>query len=195
MARLILASSSPRRRELLAQIGVVPDAIEAADIDETPLKDEEPRRLVRRLAAGKARVVADRFPDAFVLAADTIVAVGTRILGKPEDAADAERMLRLMSGRAHKVMTGVCLIAPANPAGERRTGERLSEARIKFRRLTEADIAGHLAAGEWADAAGAYKIQGVAGADVAQVSGSFTTVVGLPLFETRNLLTGLGWRP
>lgn len=192
MARpdLILASSSPRRRELLAQIGIVPDAVMAADIDETPLKDEEPRRLVRRLAAGKARVVAEQRPDAFVLAADTIVAVGSRILGKPVDAADAERMLRLMSGRAHKVMTGVCLIAPGG-----RIGERLSEARIKFRRLSDAEVAAHLEAGEWADAAGAYKIQGVAGADVAHLSGSFTTVVGLPLFETRNLLTGLGWRP
>ena len=195
MARLILASSSPRRRELLAQIGVVPDAIEAADIDETPLKDEEPRRLVRRLAAGKARVVADRHPDAFVLAADTIVAVGTRILGKPVDAADAERMLRLMSGRAHKVMTGVCLIAPASSSGGGRTGERIAETRVKFRRLSDADVAAHIASNDWTDAAGAYRIQGLAGADVAALSGSFTGVVGLPLYETRNLLTGLGWRP
>ena len=187
---LILASASPRRLELLAQIGVTPDRVISADVDETPLKDETPRRLVLRLAELKARAVADENPDAFVLGADTIVAVGTRILGKPLDAADAERMLRLMSGRAHKVMTGVCVVAPGG-----RTGTRLSETRIKFRRLSAQDVARHLAAGEWKDAAGAYKLQGVAGADVAFLSGSHSAVVGLPLFETRNLLTGLGWRP
>lgn len=188
-AELILASASPRRRELLAQIGVTPDRIVAADIDETPLKDETPRRLVARLAEEKARAVARENPAAFVLAADTIVAVGTRILGKPVDADDARRMLRLMSGRAHKVLTGVALIAP-----DGRLGARLSETRIKFRRLSDAEIETHIAAGEWADAAGAYRIQGLAGADVAFISGSFTGVVGLPLFETKNLLTGLGWR-
>ena len=189
-APLILASASPRRLELLAQIGALPDAVIAAEVDETPLKDETPRRLVLRLAEIKARAVAARRPDAFVLGADTIVAVGTRILGKPADAADAERMLRLMSGRAHRVLTGVAVIAPGG-----RTGTRLSETRIKFRRLSDADVARHLAAGEWRDAAGAYKIQGVAGADVAFLSGSHSAVVGLPLFETQNLLTGLGWRP
>lgn len=187
---LILASASPRRMELLAQIGVRPDRVLSADIDETPLKDETPRRLVARLAEGKAMAVAQQNLGAFVLAADTIVAVGTRILGKPVDAIDAERMLRLMSGRAHKVMTGVCLIAP-----DGRRGARLSETRIKFRRLSDADVARHLEAGEWRDAAGAYKAQGIAGADIAFLSGSHSSVVGLPLFETRNLLTGLGWRP
>ena len=187
---LILASASPRRLELLAQIGVRPDAVMVADVDETPLKDETPRRLVLRLAGLKAAAIAEQRPDAFVLGADTIVAVGTRILGKPVDAADAERMLRLMSGRAHKVLTGVVLMAP----GERR-GERLSETRIKFRLLSDTDVARHIAAGEWKDAAGAYKIQGVAGADVAFLSGSHSSVVGLPLFETHNLLMGLGWKP
>ena len=187
---LILASASPRRRELLKQIGVEPGRVVAADIDETPLKDETPRRLVARLAEQKAAAVAAGHPGAFVLAADTIVAVGTRILGKPTAEADARRMLELMSGRAHKVLTGVALIAP-----DGRRGARLSETRIKFRRLSDADIEAHLAAGEWADAAGAYRIQGLAGADVAFISGSFTGVVGLPLFETKNLLTGLGWRP
>ena len=187
---LILASASPRRRELLKQIGVEPGRVVAADIDETPLKDETPRRLVARLAEQKAAAVAAGHPGVFVLAADTIVAVGTRILGKPADEADARRMLELMSGRAHKVLTGVALIAP-----DGRRGARLSETRIKFRRLSDADIEAHLAAGEWADAAGAYRIQGLAGADVAFISGSFTGVVGLPLFETKNLLTGLGWRP
>ena len=187
---LIPASASPRRRELLKQIGVEPGRVVAADIDETPLKDETPRRLVARLAEQKAAAVAAGHPGVFVLAADTIVAVGTRILGKPTDEADARRMLELMSGRAHKVLTGVALIAP-----DGRRGARLSETRIKFRRLSDADIEAHLAAGEWADAAGAYRIQGLAGADVAFISGSFTGVVGLPLFETKNLLTGLGWRP
>ena len=187
---LILASASPRRRELLKQIGVEPGRVVAADIDETPLKDETPRRLVARLAEQTAAAVAAGHPGVFVLAADTIVAVGTRILGKPTDEADARRMLELMSGRAHKVLTGVALIAP-----DGRRGARLSETRIKFRRLSDADIEAHLAAGEWADAAGAYRIQGLAGADVAFISGSFTGVVGLPLFETKNLLTGLGWRP
>ena len=189
-APLILASASPRRLELLAQIGVIPDAVIAAEVDETPLKDETPRRLVLRLAEIKAGAIAAERPDAIVLGADTIVAVGTRILGKPADAAEAEKMLRLMSGRAHRVLTGVALIAPGG-----RMATRLSETRIKFRRLSDPDIARHLAAGEWKDAAGAYKIQGIAGADVAQLSGSHSSVVGLPLFETRNLLSGLGWRP
>lgn len=189
-APLILASASPRRLELLAQIGVRPDAVMAADVDETPLKDETPRRLVLRLAGLKASAIAEQRPDAFVLGADTIVAVGTRILGKPVDASDAERMLRLMSGRAHKVLTGVVMIAPGG-----RRGERLSETRIKFRLLSDTDVARHIAAGEWKDAAGAYKIQGVAGADVAFLSGSHSSVVGLPLFETQNLLMGLGWKP
>lgn len=189
-APLILASASPRRLELLAQIGVRPDAVMAADVDETPQTDETPRRLVLRLAETKARAVADQRPDAFVLAADTVVAVGTRILGKPADAADAERMLRLMSGRAHRVLTGVAVVAPGG-----RIGTRLSETRIKFRRLTDTDLERHIRSGEWRDAAGAYKIQGVAGADVAFLSGSHSSVVGLPLYETYNLLTGLGWRP
>ncbi|WP_296819709.1 nucleoside triphosphate pyrophosphatase [Brevundimonas sp.] len=187
---LILASASPRRRELLRQIGVEPARIVAADIDETSLKDETPRRLVARLADEKAAAVAAQNPNVFVLAADTIVAVGTRILGKPTDEADARRMLGLLSGRAHKVLTGVALIAP-----DGRQGARLSETRIKFRRLSEADIDAHIASGDWTDAAGAYRIQGLAGGDVAFISGSFTGVVGLPLFETKNLLTGLGWRP
>lgn len=187
---LVLASASPRRLELLAQIGVTPDRVSPADVDETPLKDETPRRLVLRLAEIKARAVAAANPDAYVLGADTIVAVGARILGKPTDAADAERMLRLMSGRAHKVMTGVCVVAPGG-----RTGARLSETRIKFRHLSPDDIARHIAAGEWKDAAGAYKAQGLAGGDIAFLSGSHSSVVGLPLFETRNLLTGLGYRP
>lgn len=183
---LILASASPRRLELLAQIGVRPDSVEPADIDETPLRDETPRRLVLRLAEQKAGAIAARRPNALVLGADTIVAVGRRVLGKPENAADAERMLRLISGRAHRVLTGVCVIAPGG-----RRGVRLSGSRLHFKRLTEVEIAGYLDAGQWRGAAGGYQIQGLAGRFVLQLQGSYTGVVGLPLYETASLLDGL----
>lgn len=183
---LILASASPRRLELLAQIGVRPDSVEPADIDETPLRDETARRLVLRLAERKAGAIAARRPDALVLGADTIVAVGRRILGKPEDAADAERMLRLISGRAHRVLTGVCVVAPGGGRGV-----RLSESRLHFKRLTDVEIAAYLDAEQWRGAAGGYQIQGLAGRFVLQLQGSYTGVVGLPLYETASLLDGL----
>lgn len=186
---LILASASPRRLELLAQIGVRPDAVEPADIDETPLRDETPRRLVARLAEQKAAAIAAHRPDALVLGADTVVAVGRRILGKPVDGEDAERMMRLISGRAHRVLTGVCLIAPGG-----RRGVRLSESRLHFKRLTDAEIAAYLERGQWRGAAGAYQIQGLAGRYVLALQGSYTGVVGLPLYETATLLDGLGRR-
>jgi len=185
---LVLASASPRRRELLAQVGIVPDHIDPADIDETARADETVRRLVLRLATEKAQVAAARHPGAFVLAADTLVAVGLRILGKPQDAADARRMLELMSGRAHRIMTGVAVV---NPQG--RVSSRISETRLKFKRLERAEIDAYLAGGEWSGAAGAYMIQGQAGAFVTELSGSFTGVVGLPLYETMALLRGAGW--
>lgn len=187
---LVLASASPRRLELLAQIGLRPDAVEPADIDETALADETPRRLVLRLAGQKAAAIAARRPDALVLAADTIVAVGRRILGKPDDASDAERMLRLMSGRAHRVLTGVCVIAPGG-----RRGSRLSESRLHFKRLTDREIQGYLQCGQWRGAAGGYQIQGLAGRFVLQLQGSYTGVVGLPLHETASLLEGVGGAP
>jgi len=187
-ARLILASASPRRLDLLTQAGVAPDAVDPADIDETPLKDETPRQAVMRLARGKAAAAAARHPDAYVLAADTVVAVGRRILGKPADERDARRMLALISGRAHRVLTGVALVAPGG-----RTGERLSETRVTFKRLTAAETDRLIASGQCDGAAGAYKIQGLAGAHVAALSGSYTGVVGLPLYETLSLLTGLGY--
>jgi len=186
---LVLASASPRRVQLLAQPGITPDAVDPADIDETPQKDELPRRLALRLAQEKARAVAARRPDAYVLAADTLVAVGRRILNKPVDETDARRMLDLLSGRAHRVMTGVCVIAPGG-----REASRLSETRLHFKRLTRADIDDFMAAGDWNDAAGGYKIHQRAGAFVTQLSGSFTGVVGLPLYETLALLEGLGWK-
>ncbi|MDO9224270.1 MAG: nucleoside triphosphate pyrophosphatase [Caulobacter sp.] len=187
--RLVLASASPRRLELLRQVGITPDLVDPADIDETPRRDETPRLLALRLALEKAAVAAARHPDAFVLAADTLVAVGRRILNKPDAEAEARRMLTLLSGRAHRVMTGVAVVAPGG-----RVASRLVESRLTFKRLTPREIDGFIAAGDWRDAAGGYKIHQRAGAFVTSLSGSFTGVVGLPLYETLGLLTGLGWR-
>jgi septum formation protein len=187
-APLILASASPRRLELLAQIGLAPDLIDPADIDETPLAGETPRLLAMRLARAKAAAVAARHAGAFVLAADTVVAVGRRLLGKPADEADAARMLALLSGRAHRVLTAVAVAAP-----DGRSAARLSETRLHFKRLTSQETAAYLAGGEWAGKAGGYGVQGYAGAFVIDLNGSYTGVVGLPLYETRALLTGLGY--
>ena len=185
---LVLASASPRRLELLAQIGLVPDLIDPAEIDETPLPGETARLLALRLARAKAAAVAQRSPNAFVLAADTVVAVGRRLLGKPEDATDAARMLALLSGRAHRVLTAVAVAAPGG-----KTAARLSETRVRFKRLTRAEIDAYLASGEWAGKAGGYGVQGRAGGFVIAINGAYTGVVGLPLYETRALLTGLGY--
>ncbi len=186
---LVLASSSPRRLELLRQVGIEPDHVDPADIDETPGRDETPRRLVERLAIEKAQAVSVRHPQAYVLAADTIVAVGRRILGKPVDDAEARRMIRMLSGRAHKALTGVAVIAPNG-----KVASRLVEARISFKRITDQELDRFIAGGDWTDASGAYKIHKLAGAFVTNLQGSFTTVVGLPLYETVGLLEGLGWR-
>jgi septum formation protein len=188
-SRLVLGSASPRRLQLLAQVGVTPDLVDPADIDETVLKDETPRMLVKRLAVGKASAVAARHADAFVLGADTIVAVGTRVLGKPVDETDARRMLKLLSGRNHKVLTGVAVIAPGG-----KTASRIVESRITFKRLTQDETDAFITSRDWDDAAGGYKIHQRAGAFVTNLQGSFTGVVGLPLYETLALLTGLGWK-
>ncbi len=185
----MLASASPRRLALLRQIGIEPDQIDPSDIDETPLKDETPRLAAARLARAKAEAARERRPDAFVLAADTIVAVGRRMLGKAADEAQARKFLTLISGRAHRVLSAVCLIAP-----DGRTAARLSESRLIFKRLTSAEIAAYLAGDEWRDKAGAYAIQGRAGGFVSSLSGSYSGVVGLPLYETACLLEGLGYR-
>jgi septum formation protein len=187
--RLVLASASPRRLDLLRQIGFTPDAVEAADLDEAPQSDETPRRLAVRLAEAKAVHVAARVPDAFVLGADTVVAVGRRVLPKADDAAEVRDCLRLLSGRAHRVLTGV---AVASPGG--RVASRLVESRVHFKRLSDADIEAYLACGEGIGKAGGYAIQGRAGALVISLQGSYSGVVGLPLYETANLLTGLGFR-
>ncbi len=184
--RLILASSSPRRLDLLAQIGVAPDEIVPADIDETPGKHELPRPLAQRLARAKAAAVAR--PGAFVLAADTVVGLGRRVLPKAGGAAEVAACLRLLSGRRHHVLTCVVLTAPDG----RRT-ERVADSVVAFARLTEAQIAAYVASGEGERKAGGYAIQGRAAAFVRFLSGSHSNVVGLPLFETAQLLRGAGY--
>ena len=189
--KLVLASASPRRLALLQQIGIEPDALIPADVDETPLRNELPRTLAMRLAADKAaagRKLAEMRPDtqsAFVLAADTVVAVGRRILPKCELIDEAGSCLRLLSGRAHRVYTGITLITPKG--AERR---RLVETRLRFKRLSSTEIEAYLASGEWRGKAGGYAIQGLAGAFPVKLVGSYTNVVGLPLNETMTLLAG-----
>jgi septum formation protein len=191
---LILASASPRRLQLLAQIGIEPDKLLPSEVDEAPLYKEQPRALARRLAQTKAetaRHVAVRHPDlegAFVLAADTVVSVGRRLLPKPEFTDEAAACLRLLSGRAHRVYTAICLITPA---GKMRN--RLVETRLRFKRLSREEIDTYLASGEWEGKAGGYAIQGRAGAFVTKITGSYTNVVGLPLNETMTLLVGEGY--
>jgi septum formation protein len=185
--RLVLASASPRRADLLAQIGLVPDQIVHPDIDESPLADETPRRLAVRLARAKAEAVAAE--DAYVLAADTVVAVGRRLLPKAETEVEARACLALLSGRAHRVLTGVAVRAP-----DGRLSHRLSESRVHFKRLTPAEIEAYVAGGEWRGKAGGYGVQGRAGAFVIALQGSYSGVVGLPLYETAMLLEGLGYR-
>jgi septum formation protein len=185
----VLASASPRRLALLRQIGVEPALIDPSDIDETPEPRETPRRAAVRLARQKAEAARERHPDAFVLGADTVVAVGRRVLGKAGDLEEAKGFLRLLSGRAHRVLTAVALLAP-----DGRSAARLSESRLIFKRLTPRDVDTLLFGNEWRDKAGAYAIQGRAGAVVASLSGSYSGVVGLPLRETAGLLEGLGYR-
>ena len=182
--RLVLGSASPRRRDLLAQIGVVPDAVSPADIDETPLKGELPRVYVQRMAREKCAAIVS---DDLVLTADTTVCVGRRILGKPEDAAEAAKFLLLMSGRRHKVITSVCV-----RLGET-TRQRTVETRVKLKRLSDHEISAYLRSDEWQGKAGGYAIQGLAVAFIPEIHGSYTNVVGLPLTETAALLTGLGY--
>lgn len=183
---LVLASTSPRRRELLARIGLEPARIAAPDIDETPLKGELPRAYVARLAESKARAV-DRAADEVVLAGDTTVAVGRCILEKPADEADLRRMLGLLSGRRHHVYSGVCVVG-----ADDRPRVRVADTVVAFKRLTPAEIDWYVASGEGMGKAGGYAIQGKAEMFVRFLSGSHSNVVGLPIFETRALLTSAG---
>jgi septum formation protein len=185
----VLASASPRRRELLRQAGVTPDLVDPCDLDETPEPGEAPRRLAARLALAKARAAAAIHGDAFVLAADTVVALGRRVMGKPDDETHARDMLESLSGRGHRVITGVAVRGP-----DGREAARLAEARVRFKRLDREDLSALIDSGEWRGVAGGYRIQGRAGACVIELVGSYTAVVGLPLYETLCLLRGLGWR-
>jgi septum formation protein len=188
MPALVLASASPRRLELLRRIGVIPDAIDPPDIDETTKPGELPRSLAFRLAAEKARAVLPRHPRAFIVAADTVVACGRRALPKAESEAEAKRCLALLSGRRHRVHTGIAVIAP-----DGRTVRRLVTTAVTFKRLDAIEIIAYLRSGEWAGKAGGYAIQGMAGALIRTINGSPTNVVGLPLAETAAILSGLGY--
>ena len=188
--RLILASASPRRLELLGQVGIMPDGVVPADIDETPIARERPRALALRLANTKAAVVAAEHPDNYVLAADTVVAMGHRVLEKPADAAEAKRFLAALSGRRHRVIGGICLIAPGG-----RVSERCVVTQVRFKRLTAPEIDAYIATDEWQGKAGGYAIQGHAAAFVPWINGSYSNVVGLSLADVTAMLTGLGFVP
>ena len=191
---LVLASGSPRRLALLAQIGLDPDAVIPADIDETPRRGESPRALAQRLSAEKASAAAAvalrraELGRCLTLGADTVVCVGRRVLPNCETTDEAAACLRLLSGRAHRVYTAVTLIAPSGAVRR-----RLVEARVRFKRLSREEIEAYLGSGEWRGKAGGYAIQGLAGAFVVRLIGSYTAVVGLPLAETAALLAGEGY--
>lgn len=184
---LILASSSPRRLMLLKQIGLMPDQVVSPDIDETPAKDEQPRLYAERMARAKAAAVPSQ--DHLVLAADTVVAAGRRILPKAEDAAQVRACLMLLSGRRHRVLTAIVLAAP-----DGRVTERVVESAVTFNRLTDTQLEHYLATGEGEGKAGGYAINGHAASFIRFLSGSYSAVVGLPLFETAQLLRGHGWQ-
>ncbi len=192
--RIILASASPRRLALLQQIGVEPDALLPSDLDESPLRNERPKALARRLCLAKAQRALgvanarDDLKGAFIVAADTVVARGNRILPKPEHVEEAAQCLRLLSGRGHRVYTGLCIVTPKGAFRE-----RLVETRVSFKHLSREDIEAYLASGEWRGKAGGYAIQGRAGGFVTKLVGSYQSVVGLPLYETLSILGGEGY--
>lgn len=192
--KFVLASGSPRRLSLINQAGIEPDALRPVDLDETPKKGELPRACANRLARAKAETALaavrhdEDLQGAFILAADTVVAVGRRILPKTDLLDEAAQCLRLLSGRNHRVFTAVCLVTPKE--GFR---QRLVETRVRFKRLAEEDIEAYLASGEWRGKAGGYAAQGLAGTFIVKLVGSYTGVVGLPLYETVALLDGEGY--
>ena len=185
-APLVLASASPRRRDLLTQIGWPPDIVAAADVDETPFRRELPAALAVRLARTKLDAVASRHPGAFILAADTVVALGRRVLPKAETEAEARDCLERLSGRRHRVLGGIAVRAPDGTVRQR--------TRLRFKRLSGEDLENYLASGEWRGKAGGYAVQGLAAAFVPESHGSYSNVVGLALAETYAILTGLGYR-
>jgi septum formation protein len=192
--KLVLASASPRRQALLQQIGIEPDFLLPADLDETPQPQELPRDLALRLSKDKAQSAAasickdPQWTGAFVLAADTVVAVGRRVLPKCETGDEARQCLALLSGRTHRVYTGVALMTPKGTLRQ-----RVVESRVRFKRLSDVEVAAYMASQEWHGKAGGYAIQGLAGAFVEQLIGSYPSVVGLPLYETAALLSGEGF--
>lgn len=194
LPRLVLASASPRRLALLQQIGIEPEALLPADVDETPKKSETPRELARRLARAKLEVARDaarrreELRGVHLLSADTVVAVGRRVLPKAELLNEAADCLRLLSGRQHRVFTAVCVLSPKD-----QQRERIVETRVRFKRLSTREIEGYLASGEWRGKAGGYAIQGLAGGFVVKLVGSHSAVIGLPLYETMGLLEGVGF--
>ena len=193
--KLVLASGSPRRIELLQQAGIEPDRVFPADIDETPLKAEHPRSLAKRLSKEKAEraraglAAEPDWGDSYVLAADTVVAVGRRILPKADLLDEASNCLRLLSGRSHRVYTGICLITPSG-----KLRQRLVETRVRFKRLSREELESYLASGQWRGKAGGYAVQGLAETFVVKLVGSYSNVVGLPLHETVALLSGEGYK-
>jgi len=187
--QLVLASASPRRLDLLRQIGIEPDAVVPAEVDESRLEGETPVQMAGRLAVAKAEAIRAGHPDSFILGADTVVACGHRVLPKAADEAEAKKCLKLLSGRAHRVLGGFCVIDPAG-----RSRRRVVATTVKFKRLETAEIDRYLDSGEWRDKAGAYAIQGRAATFVRRLSGSYSNVVGLPLFELSGMLGGLGYR-
>src|SRR5438270_8199271 len=192
--KLVLASGSPRRLALLNQAGIEPDSLQPAEVDEIPIKGERPRRLANRLARAKAQAalasvrISEELRGSYILAADTVVAVGRRVMPKAEMLEEAAQCLRLLSGRNHRVYTGVCLVTPRETFRQ-----RLVETRVRFKRLSDQDIEAYLASGEWRGKAGGYAAQGLAGSVIVKIVGSYINVVGLPLYETATLLSGEGF--
>ncbi len=186
--KLILASSSPRRRELLASVGLVPDQILSPEVDEVPFQGEEVRHYVKRIALLKGRAVHAQVAGAYVIAADTAVEVGGKIILKPENHEEAHQLLARLSGRRHRVYTGVCVLSPQG-----KEACRVVVTRLSLKRLTSDEIENYIASGEWEGKSGAFSIQGPGAKFVKFISGSYTSVVGLPLYETYTLLKGLGF--
>ncbi len=191
---LVLASASPRRVDLLRQIHYEPQLIVPADINETPLPNETPKALALRLAVAKAEAVAANYNHDFILAADTVVACGRRILPKTETLEEARNCLKILSGRRHKVYGGICLIAPRS-GSTRRQAQRLSVSEVLFKRLSSTEMTLYLASKEWHGKAGGYAIQGLAAKFIKRLAGSYSNIVGLSLYDTAALLSGLGYAP
>lgn len=188
MATLILASASPARLELLKRIGMEPDIVAPADVDETPLKQEKPRDYVLRVAKSKAHTIAKQHPDAYIIAADTVATLSRKIIGKAANEAEARAIIRSFSGRRHNVLSGLCILGPNG-----KESSRLVKTVVKFCNLTDPEIDAYIATGQWEGKSGCFGIQGYGGGFIEWINGSFTNVIGLPLTETRNILKGMGY--